>query len=60
MTELTVQEMSERLSGEYEARIRRKDIIMKLWLLEEDDDILIPDHQMWRLQWARNDSEVDD
>ncbi|KAI9789420.1 MAG: hypothetical protein M1816_006080 [Peltula sp. TS41687] len=72
-TDLDVTEMAEALSQHFNKQIRRKDVIMQLWLLDEDgeeaqgDDvqrgqsgIQIAEGERWRLAWPDGVEEVED
>lgn len=66
--------MAQALSQDFGIRVRRKDIIMKLWLLDEEDDeddvgsedggmgmrLRILDEERWRLSWPEGVDEVED
>lgn len=66
-TDLDVTEMAEALSKKFNAHIRRKDVIMQLWLLDEEEEedgsgggVRIADGERWRLAWPDGVDEVEE
>lgn len=61
-TDWDVTQMAEALSEDFGTRVRRKDVIMKLWLLDEQEDseVWILNEERWRLSWPVGEEEVED